>query len=79
MIWRDANMANIESKPLMKDSDILGSLCSYDQRNPSWSELFGYLDPEDMPVRGPNCACDNCFYGRHELALEILRLKAIIS
>jgi hypothetical protein len=70
-------MVSTEVSPQpMSDADIFGSLCSYDQRNPRYGQLI-YLDPNNPPVRSSNCACDNCFYGRHELALEILRLKAI--
>lgn len=49
------------------------NLCYYDSRNPN--SLVPYLDPEDRPQPGTEgCPCDNCFYGRHELAEEIIRL-----
>ena len=57
------------------------SLCTYDIRNP-----YGYLsydavdDDEAVPApRQQGCACDNCFYGRDKLAMEIIRLRDAIS
>lgn len=41
---------------------ILKKLCWYDVRNPNRVE----------DERKANCSCDNCFYGRHELAETIL-------
>jgi hypothetical protein len=63
----------------MTETQIKEKLCIYDRRNPDFSitEEFGY-DKEDIDATGdhakPNCGCDNCFYGRHKLAEEILRL-----
>lgn len=60
----------------MNQQDILGNLCSYDKRNPSFAELFG----DDKPNKGTgDCYCDNCFYGRTELAEEILRLNVLLT
>lgn len=51
----------------MDEKDILEKLCYYDSRNPDYQgEDF---KPEDK------CYCDNCFYGRSELANEILLLR----
>ena len=50
---------------------ILSNLCIYDKRNPDC-----FLDDDDeisSEVR-ENCACDNCFYGRKELAELTLKL-----
>lgn len=45
---------------------ILSKLCYYDKRHPSY-------DPE-IGERDIDCHCDNCFYGRHEMAVYILEL-----
>ena len=52
-------------------------LCSKDRRHPLWVDLYGYFDEEQIPIPEPrvDCSCDNCFYGRDALAIEILRLK----
>lgn len=42
----------------MTRDQLLSKLCTYDSRNPYW----------DGEGRSQNCGCDNCFYGRHELA-----------
>jgi hypothetical protein len=52
----------------MTIEDIYESLCAYDPRNPDYDK-----DCEREPRT--NCSCDNCFYGRDELALEILKLR----
>jgi len=44
------------------------NLCYYDTRNP-------YFHPEIAKPDKPVCYCDNCFYGRTELANEILNLR----
>jgi hypothetical protein len=51
-----------------------------DERNPynNLDVLYDLEDEEDregLERDRKNCACDNCFYGRTELALEILRLR----
>ena len=54
----------------MKKADILKNLCSYDERNPG-----NVLDLMfDVGVPKGKCVCDNCFYGRTELALKIVEL-----
>lgn len=54
--------------------DIASSLCCYDSRHPAYQLVYG--DDADAPLaRQPGCACDNCFYGRDALALEVLRLR----
>lgn len=55
-------------------TNVENSLCMYDTRNP---DCFIEDDPADQPEPDrANCYCDNCFYGRDALALEILRLRA---
>lgn len=64
----------------MTENQVKINLCIYDQRNPNFSisEEYGY-DKEEIDSTGnfakPNCHCDNCFYGRHKLAEEILKLR----
>ena len=54
----------------MEKEEILTNLCSYDKRNPDYN-----IDLEDD--RDGACYCDNCFYGRHQLANELLKYKEI--
>jgi len=57
----------------MTDESIYSNLCCYDSRNPD-SSVDGTVEkPGDI------CYCDNCFYGRDTLALEIIRLKELIT
>lgn len=64
----------------MTDNEVKSNLCYYDRRNADFSvtEEYGY-DKEEIDATGnfakPDCCCDNCFYGRHKLAEEILKLK----
>jgi len=61
------------------DDEILNALCYYDERSPSytkpdqWDIDNGYT----TPPRLRDCSCDNCFYGRDKLALEIIKLKKL--
>lgn len=50
----------------MKIDEVLENLCIYDTRNPNHISENGCKDYI--------CFCDNCFYGRTELAEEILRV-----
>ena len=58
----------------MDDSEILEALCNLDPRNPL-NPLDCYAKADRPEPRGKNCSCDNCFYGRDKLALEIIRLR----
>ena len=49
------------------------SLCNKDPRNPMFNDLYGV--DEETPVPRGGCSCDNCFYGRDALSLEIIRLR----
>jgi hypothetical protein len=49
--------------------NIYEKLCSYDKRNPDC------ILEEDEEKPREDCYCDNCFYGRHELAEIILDLS----
>ena len=54
--------------------NVNGKLCTKDPRNPMYHDLYEYDDEKPEPRK--DCACDNCFYGRDELALEIIGLKS---
>lgn len=58
----------------MELSDIYENLCMYDSRNP----LYDPIEDIDWPAR-TNCYCGSCINGRDKLALEILRLKAVLD
>lgn len=68
----------------MTEAQVKTNLCIYDRRNPDFAitEEYGY-DKEDVDATGnfakPNCGCDNCFYSRHKLAEEILRLMGTLK
>lgn len=57
------------------DEDVLGNLCCNDRRNPAFDSFW--FDDDDPPAPRDNCSCDNCFYGRDRLALEIIRLREL--
>jgi len=59
----------------MTDEEIRTRLCIYDPRNPSSADLYAEEGDEVQPPR-INCSCDNCFYGRDELAVELLSARA---
>jgi len=65
----------------MNKKEVLESLCYYDKRNPDCS-----MDDEEIEDHkqsllreskkldyNKKCSCDNCFYGRTELANELLK------
>lgn len=56
----------------MDNKTVLENLCSYDSRNPN-----NVIDEDDPQPQESICYCDNCYYGRKELAMEIIRLKEI--
>ena len=55
------------SDKAMTEQEIFENLCYYDPRTPD-------CDPEadGRTPRPPGCMCDNCFYGRDELAMALL-------
>jgi len=58
----------------MTREEIHEYLCDKDIRNPNnVLSCFKYMGDEPPP-RGDDCCCDNCYYGRDILALELLRL-----
>lgn len=59
--------------------EVKSKLCSYDLRNPDGvTEL---MDEQEIKEEGygnhskKDCLCDNCFYGRTEIAEELLSYK----
>ena len=54
----------------MSKEEIKSNLCYYDPENPN-NNLDAY-DEEDRPQSRNGCRCDNCFYGRDKLAMQIL-------
>ena len=54
----------------MDKKEIYGYLCYYDIRNPYYVKPAGWTDA--TPPR-ENCSCDNCFYSRDRLAIELLK------
>lgn len=62
----------------MELEEVYIYLCGYDLRNPD--NILDILLELDEDFAAPeDCACDNCFYGRTELAKEILRLREMID
>ena len=58
----------------MDVTEITSRLCVYDKRNPNF-----FMDEENYQEKllsTESCSCDNCFYGRHELADELLKQRA---
>jgi len=51
----------------MDIEEIKGSLCFYNKNNPDYIK--------ETKKKDKKCFCDNCFYGRNELAKEILMLR----
>lgn len=49
-------------------------LCIYDPRS-----TYRYAEMEDPPEPRNGCACDYCFYGKDDLALEIIRLREALE
>ncbi len=52
--------------------EIHENLCYYDKRNPLY-DADDAKEHHNNPKWADKCYCENCFYGRHKLALEILK------
>ena len=62
----------------MKLETVYENLCCADPRNPHFADLMAYEIEMDEPIpeaRTDGCACDSCFHGKDELALEIINLQ----
>lgn len=57
----------------MDIKEVCEKLCYYDKRNPDNMVLDSGKKPR------VDCYCDNCFYGRDQLALEIIALKELLK
>jgi hypothetical protein len=57
--------------------DPYGKLCIKDPRNPIFKDICD--DKDEAPTPRDGCNCDNCFYGRDEMALEIIALRAHVA
>jgi len=62
----------------MTSNDILEALCSWDIRNP-YFVVTDYSNEEikehEKRIKSNGCSCHNCFYGRSELANELLKRR----
>jgi hypothetical protein len=56
----------------MTYTEVTENLCSFDKRNPMYEFMFSMWDEDEKPKAKDDCNCDNCFYGRNVLALELL-------
>jgi hypothetical protein len=54
--------------------EVYKRLCYYDKRNPN-----NIIDTDEPQEPRDNCYCDNCFYGRDRLALEIIELRELLK
>ena len=52
--------------------EVMTNLCYHDMRNPDF-DMF--TEHPKFPVE--DCKCDNCFYGRSELAEIIMKMASI--
>lgn len=57
----------------MSEREIKSELCYYAPENPN-NNLGAYED-EDYPQPRNECSCDNCFYGRDKLAMQLLQAR----
>lgn len=57
----------------MTDNEIKSNLCHYDEDNPY--NILDLFEDDDCPEPRNGCACDNCFYGRDKLAVQILEAR----
>lgn len=57
----------------MTDNEIKINLCNYDEDNPY--NILDLFEDDDRPEPRNGCACDNCFYGRDKLAVQILETR----
>lgn len=55
--------------------EIKTNLCIYDTRNPDHKDVCD--DWTELPEPRLHCCCDNCFYGRDKLAVEILTILGL--
>ena len=69
----------------LKGNKIKENLCYYDLRNPDGINSGGLLSDDEIKEDGygeyrkNDCSCDNCFYGRTELAEQLLKYYYIVN
>lgn len=65
----------------MELKEIYTYLCNKDPRSDDYHiHEYAFKEwKEPIPEPRKDCFCDNCFYGRDKLALEIIRLNNIIN
>jgi hypothetical protein len=65
----------------MELKEVYKYLCTKDPRSSTY-DLYQYafeVWSEPIPEPRKDCHCDNCFYGKDKLTVEILRLNEIIN
>lgn len=63
---------------ILTKQELLENLCYYDKRNPDSNVDDDDIEMHKRDIKKSNrgsCSCDNCFYGRVEMANELLKLK----
>jgi len=55
--------------------NALEYLCEYDPRNPNNLNDFNGFSLSEIKEKQRDCYCDNCHYGRTELAERIIELE----
>ena len=63
----------------MTKNEILENLCEYDERNPNFEVLEEWEEGETAKIPRVGCFCDNCFYQRDKLALELLNYRTLLK
>jgi len=56
----------------MNIESILKHICVHDPQSPYFDDLHHYDEQDELPKPRNGCFCDNCFYGRDALAIELL-------
>ena len=64
---------NTRPTPEISEREIKSNLCYYDPRNQN--DSLGADEDEDYPQPRKKCSCDNCFYGRDKLAIQLLQAR----
>lgn len=59
----------------MTKKEIEENLCVYDKRSPYDMLAVYEAIGDETPMPRKDCGCDNCFYGRDQLAVELLKTK----
>ena len=57
----------------MTDNEIKINLCNYDEHNPY--NILDLFEDDDRQQPRNGCVCDNCFYGRDKLAVQVLEAR----